>query len=164
MVRLVAGVAILLSVTSAEADPRRGKPGAPLALELVERAVPGGREVTLVAVARRDVPSIELALGGKTIAFGASATGQRRELTVFVPGDGDVSASARSGSHRMSRVLRGGAPAERSDALRTMIPAASVGRPVLGSSPGAPTAARVVPVRATLRTLPDGRVVKEVRP
>lgn len=137
MVRLVTGVAILLLFGTAEAEPRRGKPGAPLALELVERSVPGGREVTLVAVARRDVPSIELELGGKAVAFGASAIGQRRELTVVVAGDAEVRASARAGAHRMSRVSRGG---------------------------GAPTTARPVPRQTTLRTLPDGRVVREVRP
>src|SRR5262245_37694023 len=138
MVRFVTTVAMVLCVSSASAErvaTVRGKPTAPLVLELVERPLAGGREVTVVALPRRALPSVELELAGRRIAVGRSDAGQRRELTVVVAGDGVVQATARAGTHLVSRVL--------------------------GGAVTAPT--RAAPGRATLRTLPDGRVVREVR-
>ncbi|MBX3155589.1 MAG: hypothetical protein KF773_06300 [Deltaproteobacteria bacterium] len=127
-------VAILLAAGSAQAEPRRGKPTAPLRLELVSKPVSGGHEVTLVATPRRDVPSVELTLGDKRAAFGASAAGRPVTLTVFVAGDADVRATGRAAGRSTAKAIRVGAAR-----LEKAAPP------------------------ATLRTLPDGRVVREVR-
>jgi hypothetical protein len=138
-------VAILIAVaTPASADrPRptreqlRKKPSAPVDVFLESKAIAGGFEVRLVAIATRDVPAIELTLAGKTQVFGATLAGQRREMTTRVAvraGDGlDVIGAAATEGRNRASVLRVGAQQ------------------------------RMAPKRSTTRTLLDGRQVEEVR-
>lgn len=91
----------------------------------------------MVAIPTRDVPSIELTLAGKQVAFGATVAGQRRELVTTVAvrgGDGlDVVGSARAAGRNRAELLR-------------------VGKPALRAAK-----------RVTVYTLPDGRQLGEVR-
>ncbi len=131
-------VAICASTASAE---RHYKPSAPVQVRLESRAVAGGYQVTLVAIPTRAVPAIELSLGGKQLAFTATAAGQPRQLTVQVavaPGTGtDVVGSAAVGS----------AGARRNKAAVLRLGARKI----------------AAPVHTVTRRLPDGRSVAEVR-
>ena len=97
--------------------------------------------MTLVATPTRSVPSLELRLAGKRLAFGATAAGQQRKLTVQVdvaPGAGlDVVGTASVGA---------------TGSVRTKAAVARVG-----------TARLEAPKRTVIRTLRDGRDVAEVR-
>jgi len=137
---LVLGVLALASTASAERP--HGKPSAPVEvrLETAGRSA-GGYVVTLVATPTRAVPSIELRLAGKRLAFGATAAGQQRKLAVQVdvaPGAGlDVVGTASVGV---------------TGSVRTKAAVARVG-----------TAKLEAPKRTVIRTLRDGRDVAEVR-
>lgn len=102
-------------------------------MRLDSKAVAGGYEVRLVAIPTRDVPDIELRLAGKSVTFGSTIAGQRRELVVIVKADSDVVGSARAAGRSRAEVLRVGKPIERKQ------------KPV------------------TIYTLPDGRQIGEVR-
>jgi len=132
---LVLGLCWLVS--DAGADRKQLKPAAPVDVRLESKAVPGGYEVRLIAIPTRDVPGIELTLAGKQLTFGATATGQRRELVtkVLVRGDEglDVVGSAATGGRNRASVLRVGKPLQR--------------------------AAK----RVQVYTMPDGRQIGEVR-
>jgi hypothetical protein len=106
-------------------------------VRLDSKAVTGGYEVRIVAIPTRDVPTIELSLAGKRVSFGATAAGQRRELTTVVivrPSEGaDIIGSARTAGRNRAEVLRVGAAKQR--AVK----------------------------RVNTVTLPDGRQIGEVR-
>lgn len=125
----------LSAAVSADRSPR--KPSAPVEVRLESKAVAGGYEVRLVAVPTRDVPELELSLAGKQLAFGATSTGQRRELVAVVrvrAGDGlDVIGSARAGGRNRAELIRVG---------KAQVRAAK---------------------RVDIVTLPDGRQIGEVR-
>ncbi|MEO8704809.1 MAG: hypothetical protein ABI867_32455 [Kofleriaceae bacterium] len=129
---LLIAVAMALAAGPAVAE----KPSAPVTLHLDAQPVAGGYQVTLVAVATRAVPALELRLAGKRIAFGATAAGERRELVAQVavaPGDPlDVLGAARAdGRGRVTSVHVG--------------------------------TAKQKAARPVTRTLPDGRTVREAR-
>lgn len=119
-------------------DQIRPKPSAPVTVTLDSKVVADGYEVRLVAIPTRDVPTLELVLAGKTQTFGATLAGQRRELVVRVAvraGEGlDVVGSASAGGRNKAQLLRVGKERPR--------------------APKRPT---------TIRTLPDGREIQEVR-
>lgn len=127
---------LLLVWSTAAAEPVR-KPSAPVEVSIDTRELPGGYVVTLTAVPTRAVPSIELAIAGKQLAFGPTASGERRVLSAWVavaPGDGlDLFGGARTAGRHKAAYARLGA------------------------------AKREAPKRTTIRTLPDGRQVAEVR-
>ncbi len=76
----------------------QAKPTAPATVRLDERAsATGGFDVTLVAVATRAVPSVELAIGDRHATFGATAVGQPRTLTVHLASNAEVHGVARLG-------------------------------------------------------------------
>jgi hypothetical protein len=61
------------------------KPTAPLQVHLAERPLGGGdHEVTLTATATRDVPALELSVGGRRVLVGATAAGASQTLTTTV--------------------------------------------------------------------------------
>ena len=113
------------------------KPSAPVSVRLESTAVPGGYQVRIVATPTRAVPSLELSLAGKRVAFGATAAGRTRELVVF------VAVSAGTGADVIGSARAGG----RNKAIGTRLGAAKL----------------QAPKRTTIRTLPDGRDVAEVR-
>jgi hypothetical protein len=135
-VRCVLVTLALLFALPAAGSPR--KPSAPVKTHIESKPIPGGYEVTLVAVPTRDVPMIELSLQGKKTTFGATAANQRRELTtqvIVVPGAGvDVIGSATTAGRQKAALLRVGA-----------------------------VSLRAAPKRAVTHTLPDGRRVREAR-
>jgi hypothetical protein len=135
-VRCLILIILGLATGSVAAEPVR-KPSAPVDVSITTRQLPGGYVVTLIAVPTRAVPSIELAIAGKQLVFGPTAGGERRELSAWVaiaPGDGlDLFGGARTANRHKAAYARLGAP-KREAAKRT-----------------------------TIRTLPDGRQVEEVR-
>ncbi|MBA2544888.1 MAG: hypothetical protein H0V17_34920 [Deltaproteobacteria bacterium] len=121
----------------ADRADRPRKPSAPVRVYLDSKPVTGGYEVRLVAVPTRDVPAIELMLGDKKLAFGATVVGQRRELVTRISvrgGEGlDVIGSASAdGRNKVTSLRVGTQPAQRKRST-------------------------------TIRTLPDGREIQEVR-
>jgi hypothetical protein len=129
-------ILILLATATVAAEPVR-KPSAPVDVSITTRQLPGGYVVTLTAVPTRAVPSVELAIAGKQLVFGPTADGERRELSVWVavaPGEGlDLFGGARTANRHKAAYARLGAP--KREAVK----------------------------RTTIRTLPDGRQVSEVR-
>jgi hypothetical protein len=110
------------------------KPTVPVALTLSSRpAADGGTLVALEAVAHRDVPALELALGDERVQFGATRAGERRriEARIAVPASGiDVTGGARTGTAgrvrtRVTSIRLGPAAPARPFARRTVF-----GRPV----------------------------------
>ena len=127
---------LLVLAGTASADPIR-KPSAPVTVSLESKPISGGYLVTLIAAPTRAVPTIELRLAGKSLSFGATAAGQRRELTTHVAvarGEGlDVIGGALAAGRNKAAVLHVGA------------------------------AVRSAPKRTTTVTLRDGREVQESR-
>ncbi len=119
------------------AHPHRLKPSAPVDVWIDSRPVSGGYEVRLVAIPTRDVPTLEINVAGKQVAFGPTSAGQRRELVTKVlvrSGEGiDVIGGAIAGGRNRAAVLRVGQPAQRASK------------------------------RPTIYTLSDGRQISEVR-
>ena len=117
--------------------PGEAKPIAPVEVHLTAKPVAGGFQVTLVATPQRAVPALELVVAGKRLAFATTRAGQSRALVVTIPvapGAGlDVVGTAFALRRSRATVLRVGVPAPH----------------------------RIAP--ATIRTLPDGRSIAEVR-
>ena len=137
VVFMILGIAVSGQAVADRADRPR-KPSAPVRVYLDSRPVPGGYEVRLVAVPTRDVPAIELTLADKKLAFGATVIGQRRELVTRIAVRGSegldvVGAASADGRNKVSS-LRLGAPRVQQRKRST-----------------------------TIRTLPDGREIQEVR-
>ncbi|MEJ7596782.1 MAG: hypothetical protein WKG01_02630 [Kofleriaceae bacterium] len=113
------------------------KPTAPVEVRLTAKPVAGGYQVTLVATPRHAVPALELVVAGKRLAFAATRAGQTRSLVVTVPVAArrgvDVVGTAIVDRRSRATVLRLGEPARE----------------------------KLAP--ATIRTLPDGRKIAEVR-
>jgi len=113
------------------------KPSAPVEVQLESKPIAGGYEVRLVATPTRDVPTIELSVAGKQLAFGATVAGQARELVTRVRvrgGDGlEIVGNVIAAGRNRARVMRLGPPQQR--------------------------AAK----RVQVYTLPDGRQIGEVR-
>ncbi len=113
------------------------KPSAPFWVSLTAQRVDRGFEVTLTAIPTRDVPNVELVLDGEHRRFGATAKGERRELSLRI--------AIATGKGR--DIVGGAIAARRSKAALIRI--------------GTP---RATPRRArTTRRLPDGREIEEVR-
>lgn len=117
------------------------KPTAPVVVYLHARPVAAGVEVTLVAVPTRDLPALELDLGTAHTKLGATARGRARSLTAtFAVKDGEGLDVVGSATTRDGKRFRN-APA----LIRIGTPA-PVEKPT-----------------GTLRTLPNGTVIDEVR-
>jgi hypothetical protein len=132
-VKVLMIVVVLAGIASAE---RHVKPTAPVSVKMTAAVEPGGYAVTLVAVPTRAVPTVTLVVAGKQVLFGATAAGQRRELTVHVPlatGGADVVGGATAGGRNKAAVVHVGA---------AKLEAAK---------------------RETIYTLPNGDRIKEVR-
>jgi hypothetical protein len=126
---------VLALVAGPAAADRSEKPSAPVTLRIDAKPIAGGYRLTLVAVATRAVPAVELKLAGKRIAFGATAAGETRTLVTEVSGDAlDVLGSATAGGRNRVTSLRIGGVAQQQKTKRTVT-----------------------------RTLPDGRTVAESR-
>ena len=118
------------------------KPTAPVEVHIDARAVTGGFDVTLVATPTRDVPSLELHVANKRIIVGATRVGQVRTLTAH------VMLAAGAGSD-----VVGSATVPVGRGIRNAVAFTRVGAP-----------APVEPHRSeTVRTLPDGTKILEVR-
>jgi hypothetical protein len=118
------------------------KPSAPVDVKLEARPERGGYQVTIAATPSADVADLTLRLDGREQRLGPTRASVTRTFSVHVPvaaGAGiDVVGSAavgvRGGLRKRAGVLRVGAPA-----------------------------AVAAPKPETIRTLPDGRRVSEVR-
>lgn len=134
---VVLGIA-LSGQAVADRASRPRKPSAPVRVYLDSRPITGGYEVRLVAVPTRDVPAIELTLADKKLAFGPTTVGQRRELVTRIAvrsGEGlDIIGSASADGRNKASVVRVGTQRARAPKRQT-----------------------------TIRTLPDGREIQEVR-
>jgi hypothetical protein len=118
------------------------KPTAPVEVHIDARAVAGGFDVTLVATPTRDVPSLELHVGTKRVTVGATRAGQVRTLSAH------VTVAAGAGSD-----VVGSATVPVGRGIRNAVAFTRVG-----------AQAPLEPRRSeTVRTLPDGTKILEVR-
>ena len=127
---------VLELVSTASAAPTR-KPSAPVEVSIEAKPLATGYLVTLTAIPTSVVSAIELDVAGRTVTFAATAAGQQRVITAWVPvavGTGlDVVGGARVGGRHKAALVHVGA------------------------------VARVAPKRSVVRVLPDGREIEEVR-
>src|SRR5688500_2869374 len=82
---VLAGIVLAACATPADDAPRarHDKPGAPVRLELRDRALGGGvHEVTLVATPTRDVRDLALTLDGEVRQVARAGAGEAQTLTV----------------------------------------------------------------------------------
>jgi len=134
---LVAVAIFLVGLPAADA-----KPTAPVTVELHARAIAGGYEVTLVATPTADVPAMELEIGTTHVSTPSTKAGQPRSITerfAVGPAEGrDVvgSATVMVGGHRRN------APASIHVGVVSRLPDKR---------------------RETIRTLPNGTRITEVR-
>ena len=133
---------VVLFVVMAIGSIAEAKPTAPVDVHIDVRAVAGGFDVTLVATPTRDVPSLELHVAGKRVFVGATHVGQVRTLTAH------MTVVAGAGSD-----VIGSATVPVGRGIRNAIAFTRVGAP-----------APLEPHRSeTVRTLPDGTKILEVR-
>jgi hypothetical protein len=141
--KLGIGIVVVVLACSGPTAPRtHGKPTAPVAIELAQRALGGNDyEITMTARPTANVDALELVIEGRTTRLGASRAGVARTATARV----HLVGSGRSVVASAATIVRG----QRRNA------AASI---TIGSEP--------VQARLPSRfiVMPDGTVVDEVRP